>query len=421
MRGAIKWLAIYVARAALVGVLPLLYAIEPFLNIRIGNLREDRIGHLASNTDLYARTMSDRIGRKRRKVFFIVWNPANRQLLEMWKRYLPIIENVWLKRTYMACLPVLKRTRFFEVLPEISVEEPPAFLERSPVLRFTDVEHERGRRELAKMGIGVNDWYVCFHARDPAYMGTRIGFGAATYKPSYLDCSIDNYIAAMKWIVARGGFAVRVGATVEKPLPEIGPRIVDYATRFRSDFMDVYLNAHCRFFVGNNSGLFSIPRIFNVPWALANLCPYPWNGKGGFRNLDIPKLLRHKSDGRILTFPELRDMGLLECYRDDLDLLRYLFNGATYEKLGLEWVENDPEDILGLTMDMMDMIEGRAPPPEAVLLQRAFRALYARAYIGPLAGGIGPRFALRHRLLIVPSSPECPAGSTQPHELREAR
>ena len=382
--------------------LPLLWLLEMLRPVRIGALLEDRIGHLAVNTDLYARSARAAATSPRAKDIFLAWNPANRQLLAMWKRHLAIVESRWLRRAYIACEPLLKRTRFQAGLPMMPNDWHELLFTTPPILGFSAAEEARGRAELANMRIGPEDWFVCFHARDPAYMGKREGFGKAVYAPSYLDSSIDNHIPAMKWIAERGGFAVRVGASVDHRLPDLGPRVIDYATRSRSDFMDIYLPAKCRFFFGTNSGLFSVALGFNRPFVLANMCPYPWVGPEERWILDIPKLLRRKSDGRILSFPEVRDMGLLECYRDDMDRLRRLFDGATYEELGLEWVENDPEDILGLTMDMMDKVEGRAPPDEAVRLQGAFRALYVRGYNGPLAGGIGPRFALRYAHLIEP-------------------
>jgi len=324
------------------------------------------------------------------------------------------VESRLLRRAYIACARQLKRTRFYTALPLMPNDWHEVLFTTPPILGFTEAEEARGRGELSRMGIGPEDWFVCFHARDPAYMGRRAGFGQAVYKPSYLDSSIDNHIPAMKWIAERGGFAVRVGATVDHPLPELGPRVIDYATRFRSDFMDIYLPAKCRFFFGTNSGLFSVALAFNRPFVLANMCPYPWVGPEERWILDIPKLLR-QSNGRILSFPEIRDMQLLECDREEMDRLRRLFDGATYDRLGLAWVENDAEDILGLCMDMMDRLEGRAPPAEAARLQAAFRALYKKAPVGPKLGGIGPRFALRHAHLIEPEK----HGDAQVGHLRE--
>lgn len=413
MVGQVKRAATAAFRVAAASVfvvvgLPVLWLIEPFWGIRFGELLEDRIGHLAANTELYVR-LGDRDGWPRRTtVLWFAWNPANRWLLDMWKRRLNVVESLWLRRVFIAIRPILKRTRFYVALPAIPYDWHEVMFTRPPALSFTAAEEEQGRRQLAAMGIGPTDWFVCFHARDSAYLLTRRGFGEARHS-NYLDSSIENYFSAMQWIATLGGYAIRVGAAVDSALPDLGPRIIDYATLHRSDFMDIFLSAKCRFFLGTNSGFYNAALIFNVPVALTNMCPFPFVGMGGANIMDIFKLLRSKKERRILTLPEIRDMGLLECYRDEYERLRTLFDGATYEKLGLEWIENDPEDILGLTMDMMDKIEGRNSSTEAVQLQAAFRGLYKKAPDTRFLGGIGPRFALRHAHLITPDRYAAPA------------
>ena len=49
------------------------------------------------------------------------------------------------------------------------------------------------------------------------------------------------------------------------------PRIIDYATDFQSDFMDLYLSARCTFFIGNNGGMVTLPLIFRKPLVIVNV------------------------------------------------------------------------------------------------------------------------------------------------------
>ena len=384
--------------------IPVLWVFEAIYPIRIGELLEDRVGHLASNTELYVRLARQSAEKPAGKTIFFAWNPANRPLLEIWKRYLPIVENKSARRFFIACRPFISRTRFYCPLPNIPVIEHEAYLNEPPVIQFTRAEDERGRAGLLAMGVSPDDWFVCVHARDPSYIAYRKGFGKAENQSSYLDCSIENYIPAMQWIAKQGGVAIRVGSHVANALPDCGPRIIDYAKLHRDPFMDIYLSARCRFFLGNNSGLITVARIFNVPWAAANLCPMPWVGKAGWRNMDNPKLLRRNSDGHIMTFPEIAAMGLLECYGDEPERLRMLFTPETYEKLGYTWIENSPEDVLAICMDMFDMSEGRPLDSEGLRLQDAFNRLYTMGYTHLNGGGISPRFALLHRHLIEPET-----------------
>ena len=331
----------------------------------------------------------------------------------MWKRKIPIWESRFLKRYYHACRPALMRTRFHEELPEIPVIEPAAFLDYPPSLSFTAEEEERGFAELQSWGVGRNDWFVCFHARDPAYTGTRTGFGRNEHRSTYFDCSVENLIPAMKWVAEQGGVAIRVGHLVRNALPDLGDRVIDYATKYRSDFMDIFLPAHCRYFVGNTSGLFCVARIFNVPILHTNHCPYPWAGTRIKRNLDIPKLLRRPTDGAILTLGQIDELDLLECHRDESDRLLRIFKPEVYEALGLEWVESSAEDILEACRDMQDMIEGIPMSEDARRARDDFAAFYTRAPDSPQKGGIAPSFAIKYRHLFdrspTQSKKTCPA------------
>ena len=44
------------------------------------------------------------------------------------------------------------------------------------------------------------------------------------------------------------------------------PKIIDYTnSEFRSDFLDIYLSANCKFFLTTMSGLDNLLPIFNIP------------------------------------------------------------------------------------------------------------------------------------------------------------
>jgi len=383
-------------------VLPILYLIEPFWRIRIGFLVEDRIGHLSTDVEFYLRQQSMDGPRPRTTVLFIVWNPANRQLLEMWRRQLNIVESRWLRRASHGFDAILRRTRFFEAIPVTHPKRHDLIVHEAPVISFTADEGDRGGDLLRKMGVGENDWFVCFHTRDPVYIATREGFGD---KPSWQDnntfrnCSIENYYMAARWIADQGGFAIRMGSAVEKALPDLGPRVIDYATHYRSAFGDVYLPAKCRFFLGGAAGLNNISLIFDVPIALANWSTYYHSGHGP-NNIYNPKLLR-RANGDLVSFPELKRLGFFDIdgRKESLSILA--------SQLDLEWAENSPEEVLGICQDMVEKLEGIPPAPEAARLQEVYRTFYPEEEAHPLASPIAPRFALKYSQLIQPSSKEC--------------
>ena len=311
----------------------------------------------------------------------------------MIKRSLPIIESLWLKRYYCAVEPILSRTRFYLPMPFLSNEHF-EFSELGPCLEFSDGELKQGEELLRAMGIGVDDWFVCVHGRDAMHLANKYNLGSVEdLELGVRDVTIENYFDAMKWVADQGGYVIRMGQDALGPLPNLHPRIIDYTTDYRSELGDVFLPAKCRFFFGSASGMHSPAYMYNVPISGANWAPYR-DVTMGKRSLFIPKFLKDLKEGRILTFPEIATRGLF----DPKPGIRYPKSVPGWEReLGLTWVENSPGDILDLAKDMMDMVEGRPSPEGGSVLQKRYLEFYKGVNNHPLAGKIGPRFALKHK------------------------
>lgn len=324
----------------------ILTIIWPFQKIKFCLMSFHRIGHLAANTELFLRRL--RSGYYKLDCLYIGCNaygtkPANRQLLNMFKRNFAIIENKFFGKT-IDSFPI-RKSKFYEEMP-FNSNEYYEFNNLPRILFFTSEEEEKGRQELEKMGIGPDDWFVCFHARDSTYLN-EVGNTDLSYH-NYRDCNIENYLPAMEYITRKGGYAIRMGYMVAKTLNTEGnPKIIDYATKFRSDFMDIYLSTHCKFFVGCTAGLHIVSAIFGIPIVGTNfthleLPPYR---KG---DLFLPKKIRNIKEDRLLTFREIFDRRI-----------GFWFNGHDFTKAGLEVIENTPEEILGIVKEMNESLDGQ--------------------------------------------------------------
>lgn len=385
---------------AFVALLPVLYLAEPFRKIRMGVLREDRIGHLINTTDILLRRRRRDGVPPRTRTILLAYHPANGYLIEMYRRHLTIIESRLLRSASLGFLPILRKTRFFQLLPD-DINQHFEWSELDPVLEFTSEEEARGKEALRRMGIGPDDWFVCFHMRDIAYMRDRRGFGTPPVAVDARDGDITTYRLAVDRIAAEGGKAIRMGAIVDRPV-DFGPAVIDYARQFRTEFLDIYLMAKCRYFLGSSSGLYSAALAFNKHYASTNYLPYHETGYGK-RTLYIPKLLRRVEDGWLLTFKEMNELGMFIVPRP-----RWReYNGLEfYRSRGLEFVDSTPEEILDLHRDMVDLMAGTPPAAEARRLQLTYRSLYRDTpNAGPYAGWISPRFCLRHRDLFADLDP----------------
>jgi putative glycosyltransferase (TIGR04372 family) len=408
-------LAIYdlMAQIAFVALLPVLYVIEPFVRLRLGRFAEHHIGHLSMEPELLLREQELDVEARRKKLVFFVLNPANHQLLTMIKRRITIIEGRWWMRAYVAALPILERTRFFQPRPACCAALPGGenchyvLSAAKPAFSFTPEEDERGKAELRKMGIPEGAWFAVFHVRDARYYYKKYGnVNHAVH--DFRDVPLETFYDAMHWISERGGYAVRIGQFVAHPLPDLGPRIIDYSVNHWSDFMDIYLVAKSKFFIATNSGLFSVAQIFDVPLGITNLFPYP-NVPSGKRVLYCPSLLLDEKTGKTLDFPDLKKRGLLQCRAEDFH--NFVFS-SLHKDLGLVPIANDAEDVKNMCMDMLDLVDGRAADTEALRLQDQYRQLYTGVDAGPYAARINPRFARRYAHLIEPQPARLPEATT---------
>jgi putative glycosyltransferase (TIGR04372 family) len=312
-------------------------------------------------------------------VGFVTTRPTNEQLLKMYKREMKvrgfsIVEALLLRRmdrtflNYVITSIVVRHSALYqEILRVDRSNELHEFDMAKQIARLTSAEEATGRSLLRKMGISPTDWYICFHSRDPKYLEALVRGRIDIHYHDFRDCNVENYIKAVEYIASKGGYAVRVGHIVEKKLPEPhSPRIIDYSLRHRTDFGDVYLPAKCKFFLANTTGLFLISTIFSVPVALANFIPIEyifWMRKG---DLFIPKKIWSNNEKRLLTIRETLRLGAG----------RYLLL-EQYQKAGITPIENTPEEILDLTREMNDRIDGTwTPEPGDDELQTKFRSLF---------------------------------------------
>ena len=314
--------------------------------MRLGFLRGERLGHFALEPEVYLCERDAGFHAGHDDVFTVRGPVCNSYLAEQWARHLTIQPGDHHRRE----------------MPWVEGADPHGLIERTaPHLTFTDEEHQRGRALLKQLG--VNGPHVLFHARDGAYLDQALPRVRDWRYHDHRDASIGNYLPAMAEMVRRGYSAVRYGAIVSDPLPPqaCGRGIVDYSTSGRrSDFLDVYLMATCRFAVVSASGPAALAAIFRRPVVFANVCPLLTAHKPTFpmARLFLPKL--YQDQGRTLTVAETVARGL-----DNI--------GEACELGDVDVIENTPAEIAAVAREMDDRLNGTwEPHPDDEALQARF-------------------------------------------------
>jgi putative glycosyltransferase (TIGR04372 family) len=338
-----------------------------------------RIGHLALDFDSYIKQrLLQR--RTRRPLYLIDFRaPANVCLLNYWRRYIRVVPRgpAWRLR-HLAKIPALVDDLAISYASVMSGASPcysieAAWDERPPLLTL-DADHAaRGEATLRQMGVPEGAWFVCVHARGAGYSPSD------EHIQSYRNAAIGGYVTAMQEIVARGGWCIRMGDPTMEPLPPMH-NAIDYAlSGFKSDWMDVFLCARARFFLGNNSGIYLVSSVFGVPAALTNMAPIGTAYSIFRHDLSIPKITLDRG-GKPMNFPALLSSPLADA-RDT----------GQFEAAGVTLLPSSPEDIVDLAREMLDRLDGTyASTPDDERRQDAFGDLIkphhycwgARARIG---------------------------------------
>ena len=372
----------------------------------------ERVGHLSADFDSY---LKDQLLAHRKVIPVLLCagrTPSNEALLAHWSQHVRVIRSrwiCWLLRPLMSFPEVVDLLLGYNMVgwQAFTHDAPHDFAlrrgacrtyyvqslwaDRAPIICLSEDEIARGEAELRVLGIPEDAWFVCVHSREGGYSP------GDEWQHSFRNASISDYTDAMRAIVARGGWCIRVGDPTMRPLDPI-PGVVDYArSSSKSDWMDLFLCARCRFFLGNTSGLFGLAGIFGKPSALANMTPLSVVYAQFPGDISIPKLLID-AQGRFLSLPEAFAGEASE-----------LFLAPEFAERGLKTVDNTPQEIAELAIEMLDRLDGNVKDePDDADLQSRFRALIQpHHYCWHASARIGRAFLRRHRdLLMSARNPE---------------
>lgn len=366
-----------------------------------------RIGHLACEPDCFVKEGVVGMRPPFRGVLIVPRGKcANRCLLDYWRKYLTVVTSEPLCRTLASAAAENQLT--YDVSQYVTainssaryVAVQAAYDGRPALLQLSEEHRLRGRERLSQLGMPRDAWFVCVHCREAGY---------ASKEPchDFRNVKVTNYFPAMKEVVSRGGWCVRIGDPTMEPLPPMD-NVVDYAHHpLRCDWMDVFLCAACEFFLGSSSGPPNVASAFGVPCATANHAPLSVVLSAAPHDIGIPKLFWSRSQKRLLKFEELFDSPLGNARFANL-----------YEDAGITLIENSAEEIRDLALEMIERLEGRlAYSDEDERLQNQFRSLLRPGhYSFGSKARIGRDFLRKYRWLLVSQEPLASKQVVRGHE-----
>jgi putative glycosyltransferase (TIGR04372 family) len=368
--------------------------LRPLTLIRFGQLRSERIGHYVGNTEIY---LCDRdLGIQNtcaRDFFYNADNiVCNKQLKKMYARILNVYPFV--KYLYKANRIIAGGEKH-----TVTLSTDRDFYGRvrktEPHLFFTDEEEYLGKQYLESKGINDGDKFVCIYARDNAYLNKvhpRLSKNGWKYH-DYRNSCIDDFLETAEEMTKRSYYIFRMGSVVKKEFKTNNSMIIDYASNGdRTDFLDIYLFANCHIALSAGGGPSSVPIAFRRPLGVVNYIPLEYCNIGfGINDISIPKKIWLKKEKRFMTFREIIKAGagkFVQTYK--------------YEELGIEPVNNTPEEIADLAKEIDERLKGNwMTTKEDEELQKKFWDIIPETNIvGKEKGIIGAQFLRQNKELL---------------------
>jgi len=345
-------------------IICILRVIRPFIRIRLTAINESRIGLIARDVHINRiKSLDWSLNHFRRDLVIYVTpnrNSANKFLSQMFQRETRFVTGNFGASFYHAASKIKGMTITTEHVPDFD-----GLLSKHSILpKFTASELHDGNKFLESVGCN-RDKFVCLLVRDNAYIKDRFPSKIDGYT-SYRNSDISRYVEAAEALGDLGFHVFRMGSNSENAMESSHPKVVDYSKNgMRTEFLDIFLSAHCTFFISTGSGLDEVSKIFRRPITYVNIQPL-----GSDLNytdvLLYPKILRDAYSHAPLTLREIAERNLQFAYDTNL----YSLANVTIDDM-------KSEEILEVTLETVNRVNGSwTPTAQYIKSDEALRNIF---------------------------------------------
>ena len=271
----------------------LLAQISPeYTHVRLNVMTTNRIGHLASEIEPWARAVDDH----EKGCFYIFVAPsdeapANTYLYQLLRQVARIVESDFFYHLYVS-RPLLLTDDSYAPYPydlpsrfrgvsnlDISTKGLEnlrrIYRDYPPCLTISAEDKKLGWEHLDSFGISASDKLVCLHVRDSAYLKRKFPNQDWSYH-NYRDAKITTYKESIEYLIDQGYKVIRIGAETDQKLDLISSSYLDFCANRSSahgDFIELFLLSECVFFIGNYGGPYGVAPLFDTPTLVVNGAP----------------------------------------------------------------------------------------------------------------------------------------------------
>lgn len=304
-----KILKTFIIVVTCVIILPLsviIFLISPIIKLRFGQIQNSVFGHYLFDTEYYLRKKS--INNLCFDFFYFHSKiKINSFLDKLVKRNFNI--NFIFYFFHLNSKIFFKNTNSVILNPSTARDSEGIFYKTRSQLILRKNELKEGNKFLKKIGLKKNQKYVCLINRDESYKKKYISELVAKKNWKYHDyrnSDINDYKRAINYLLKKNYFVIRMGKGVKDKLNLKHKNFLDYAkSKYRSDFLDIFLMSNSFFNIVSESGLLLTSHIYNVPNCFVNLAVIKGCQTWYNKNLAIFKKIWSIKDKKFLSLKEI--------------------------------------------------------------------------------------------------------------------
>ncbi len=329
-------------------ILVVLRLLSPILLIRFGLLHSDRIGHFLINTELFfCEEMKKTKKKKIIDIFYFPTYPCNSYFPKMLKRKILILPKI-IVRPF--CL-ITRKLDFFSNhvtgKPSNGDYDVKNLLDQtSTQVQFTHDELKYGEKQLIKMGVRKNQKIICIAIRDGLYLKKKYPNSKFDYH-DHRNEDIKNFISSIKYLIKKKYFVIRMGSLTRNKINYKNKNFLDYSkSKYRSDFMDLFISSKCDLFISNNTGVDAFGILFRKP--ILHIGSIPIGAISTYSNKIFNTLLNHYS----LTLK--RNLNFSEIFENNLHLS---WTKNFFDKKKIRLIKFKPSEILDYVKEVVAILD----------------------------------------------------------------
>ena len=346
---------------------------QPFIKIRLSYQSSERLGDFATHMEVYLSEKKIYNSKNYFDIFILTNIISNETFTNLLKKKVRIIPDYIAYPVFHIIQKLGGRFKFFQnFILNTKFDDNNFSIMRTPCNLIPDENFiKKGNDFLKSINVPNDAQIICLIVRENAYLKKKFPNKNWDYH-EYRNCNIENYKMAINAATERGYYVFRMGQYVEKKVKIDGnDKFIDYSSNFRSDFLDIYLAYRCKFCITTSTGWDCVPAFtFRKPILYTNYTP-------------VGNLLTYSPNFlfSIKTHYDYKNQKKLSLKEISQSPFAFANNTKLFKESNIELIENSPEDLKDLTIEMIEKLDGNMKiSEEDERLQKIFWKQYVEYF-----------------------------------------